>query len=71
MKVKNLMTEELITIDKDQNLSDGLKLFRKHNISRLPVTNVNQENQNMHYFKCGFLQYRTRHNAIFAIFVKK
>ena len=45
MKVKNLMTEELITIDKDQNLSDGLKLFRKHNISRLPVTNVNQENQ--------------------------
>lgn len=45
MKVNNLMTEELITIDKDQNLSDGLKLFRKNNISRLPVTNVNEDNQ--------------------------
>lgn len=39
MQIKNLMSEELITIDKDQNLSDALKLLRKHNISRLPVTN--------------------------------
>ena len=39
MQIKNLMSEELITVDKDQNLSDALKLFRKHNVSRLPVTN--------------------------------
>ena len=39
MQIKNLMSEELITVDKDQNLTDALKLFRKHNVSRLPVTN--------------------------------
>ena len=39
MQIKNLMSEELITVDKDQNLSDALKLLRKHNVSRLPVTN--------------------------------
>ena len=39
MQIKNLMSEDLITVDKDQNLSDALKLFRKHNVSRLPVTN--------------------------------
>ena len=39
MQIKNLMSEDLITIDKDQSLSDALKLLRKHNISRLPVTN--------------------------------
>ncbi|MDO5815052.1 MAG: CBS domain-containing protein [Methanobrevibacter sp.] len=42
MQIKNLMSEELITIDKDQNLSDALKLLRKHNVSRLPVTNNKQ-----------------------------
>ena len=39
MQIKNLMSEDLITIDKDQNLSDALKLLRKYNVSRLPVTN--------------------------------
>ena len=39
MQIKNLMSEDIITIDKDQNLSDALKLLRKHNVSRLPVTN--------------------------------
>ena len=39
MQIKNLMSEELITIDKDQSLSDALKLLRKNNISRLPVLN--------------------------------
>jgi CBS domain-containing protein len=33
------MSEDLITVDKDQNLSDALKLLRKNNVSRLPVTN--------------------------------
>ena len=39
MKIKNLMCENVITIDKDQSLNDALKLLHKHNISRLPVTN--------------------------------
>ncbi|WP_458406471.1 CBS domain-containing protein [Methanobrevibacter sp.] len=39
MQIKNLMSEDIITVDKDQNLSDALKLLRKHNVSRLPVTN--------------------------------
>ena len=39
MQIKNLMSEDLITVDKDQNLSDALKLLRKNNVSRLPVTN--------------------------------
>ena len=42
MQIKNLMSEDLITIDKDQNLSDALKLLRKHNVSRLPVTNYKE-----------------------------
>lgn len=45
MKAKNLMSESLITIDKDQSLSDGLKLLRKNKISRLPVTNANDKNE--------------------------
>lgn len=43
MKIKNLMSENIITISKEQNLSDGLKLLRKNNISRLPVVNANKE----------------------------
>lgn len=39
MQIKNLMSEDVITVDKDQNLSDALKLLRKHNVSRLPVVN--------------------------------
>ncbi len=45
MKIKNLMTEDLITIDKDQNLTDAIKLMHKHKISRLPVLNTNQEHR--------------------------
>ena len=39
MQIKNLMSTSLITIDKDQSLSDALKLLRKNKISRLPVLN--------------------------------
>jgi CBS domain-containing protein len=45
MQVKNLMSEKLITIDKDQSLSDGLKLLRKNKVSRLPVVNTNENHQ--------------------------
>ena len=30
MQIKNLMSEDLITVDKDQNLSDALKLLIKN-----------------------------------------
>ena len=39
MQIKNYMSTDLITIDKDQSLSDALKLLRKNKISRLPVLN--------------------------------
>lgn len=45
MQIKNLMSEDLITVDKDQKLSDGLKLLSKHDISRLPVINTNSDNE--------------------------
>lgn len=45
MQIKNIMSEDLITIDKDQNLTDALKLLRKNKISRLPVINSNKENE--------------------------
>ena len=40
MQIKNLMSEDLITVDKDQKLSDGLKLLAKNDVSRLPVINT-------------------------------
>ncbi len=45
MQIKNLMSEELVTIDKDQNICDALRLMKKNKISRLPVTNVNENNE--------------------------
>lgn len=45
MQIKNLMSEDLVTIDKDQNVSDALKLLDKHHISRLPVLNTNEKHQ--------------------------
>ncbi|MDR0900271.1 MAG: CBS domain-containing protein [Methanobrevibacter sp.] len=45
MQIKNLMSEDIITIDKDQNICDGLRLMEKHNISRLPVVNTNENHE--------------------------
>ncbi len=42
MQIKDLMSTSLITVDKDQNVSDALKLLRKNKISRLPVLNNKQ-----------------------------
>jgi CBS domain-containing protein len=43
MHVKDIMKEEIVHIDKDQNIQDALKLMKKHKISRLPVVNINSE----------------------------
>jgi len=45
MQIKNIMSEEIVTIDKDQIVSEGLKLMKKHRISRLPVVNTNEKHQ--------------------------
>jgi CBS domain-containing protein len=43
MHVKDIMKEEVVHVDKDQNIQDALKLMKKHKISRLPVVNINTE----------------------------
>ncbi|MCL2157096.1 MAG: CBS domain-containing protein [Methanobrevibacter sp.] len=45
MQIKNIMSEEIVTIDKDQIVFDGLKLMKKHRISRLPVINTNEKHE--------------------------
>jgi len=37
MKVKEIMTKEIITVDKDVNLRQVLKLMKKHEITKIPV----------------------------------
>lgn len=44
MHVKDIMSREVFSVDKDQNIQDALKIMKKHKISRLPVVNTNQEN---------------------------
>src|SRR5688572_8202579 len=39
MNVRDVMSTDLITVDKDHNLRDVLALMRKHNITKLPVVN--------------------------------
>ncbi len=38
MNVRDIMTTEVITVDKDRNLKDVLDLMRQHNITKIPVT---------------------------------
>lgn len=45
MQIKNLMSEELIVIDKDQNICDALRLMKKNKISRIPVINTNENHE--------------------------
>ena len=37
MKVKDVMTTDIITVDKDVNLKHVLKLMKKHEITKIPV----------------------------------
>lgn len=37
MKVKDVMSAELVTVDKDQNLKEVLQLMKQHNMTKLPV----------------------------------
>lgn len=38
MKVSDVMSTDLITVDKDQNLKEVLQLMDHHNVTKLPVT---------------------------------
>jgi CBS domain-containing protein len=42
MKVRDVMSTDLVTVDKDHNLRDVLALMRKHNITKLPVVNAGE-----------------------------
>src|SRR4051812_147306 len=37
MKVRDIMTQAVITVAKDRNLKDVLGLMEKHNVTKLPV----------------------------------
>jgi CBS domain-containing protein len=45
MHVRDIMSKDVVVIDKDQNIHDALKLMKKHKISRLPVINTNPNHQ--------------------------
>ncbi|MGZ7159386.1 MAG: CBS domain-containing protein [Methanobacterium sp.] len=44
MHIKDIMSTEVVEIDKDQNIHDALKLMKKHKISRLAVVNGHGRN---------------------------
>jgi CBS domain-containing protein len=44
MRVKNIMSEDIVSIDKDQNICDALRVMKKHKMSRLAVINTNHDN---------------------------
>lgn len=43
MTIKEVMAKDIITIRKDQTVSDSLKLMNKHKISRLPVISAKSD----------------------------
>ncbi|MDI6723400.1 MAG: CBS domain-containing protein [Methanobacterium sp.] len=45
MHIKNIMSREVVVIDKDQNIHDALKIMKKRKVSRLPVINTNGNNE--------------------------
>lgn len=40
MKVRDIMTTELVTVDKDRSLRDVLSMMEKHNVTKLPVVDA-------------------------------
>ncbi len=43
MQIKNIMSSDIVVVDKDQNLHDALKIMKKNKVSRLPVVNTNND----------------------------
>lgn len=44
MRVKNIMSNDVVSIDKDQNICDALRIMKKNKLSRLAVINTNHDN---------------------------
>lgn len=44
MRVKNIMSDDVVSIDKDQNICDALRVMKKNKLSRLAVINTNHDN---------------------------
>ena len=42
MKIKNIMSENVVSIDKNLNICDCLRVMYKDNLSRIPVTSTNE-----------------------------
>ena len=40
MKIKNIMSENVVSIDKNLNICDCLRMMYKDNLSRIPVTST-------------------------------
>ena len=45
MKIKNIMSENVVSIDKNLNICDCLRMMYKDNLSRIPVTTTNENNK--------------------------
>ncbi len=41
MKVRDIMTADLITVDKDRNLKDVLHMMEEHGVTKVPVVDAN------------------------------
>lgn len=62
MKVKEIMTKDIITVDKDVNLGQVLKLMKKHEITKIPVMEekklVGMVTDNIIAYKLGSIRKR-------------
>ena len=62
MKVEEVMTKQIIAIDKDESLSRVLELMKKHNITKIPVVDnkkfVGIVTDNMIAYKLGSIRKR-------------
>ncbi len=47
MKIKNIMSENVVSIDKNLNICDCLRMMYKDNLSRIPVTSTNENKKEL------------------------
>lgn len=47
MRIKNIMSENVVSIDKNLNICDCLRLMYKDNLSRIPVTSTNENKKSL------------------------
>jgi len=47
MKIKNIMSDNVVSIDKNLNICDCLRMMYKDNLSRIPVTSTNENKKSL------------------------